>query len=467
MMDSSSSSPETKLECRHCGTKFGYKSSLVRHLKKKCNKLNASNNRRKSCHLCVLSKTRCDLKHPSCSRCSARRTPCRYPNMLDPANPPNNLGPSEIGTAAVSSAGPDVFDTLLADVAPSWTHSTNGFPSDSMTDLFPVLGSSGQQDIESTTTTGISDSNVMLLSNGTNNVPSLLETIPNQYLLPEPTETPSGATVLTTHGMEFAFKVLRGWPRMLAEEFQLPPLIHFTQVNPEKTLPQPLANCITLAKMWHWQCEGAEQIVQDTVLGEVNNVLNKMQEYDEIDLLAALQALVMHLIMLLFPSKNSTRPVARDDLMYERLKRLISQLVTTGLFLQEERKQVRPSWEAWIHITSKRRAVLSLFLLQWAYSVFHGIPPFDCKGLGFMPAPAAKALWQARTEDEWNSLYVRWLTRWNGQGFLQCELAKIRPGIRMEPRAERWLEETDDFGLIMIAAVEIKVRTEISGAQVH
>lgn len=68
-----------------------------------------------------------------------------------------------------------------------------------------------------------------------------------------------------------------------------------------------------------------------------------------------------------------------------------------------------------------------------------------------MPAPAAKTLWQAQSELEWNALYIRWLARWDGHGYLQGEFDRIRPGIRMEDRAEKWLEEADEFGLIMMS----------------
>lgn len=68
-----------------------------------------------------------------------------------------------------------------------------------------------------------------------------------------------------------------------------------------------------------------------------------------------------------------------------------------------------------------------------------------------MPAPAAKALWQAQSEKEWDSLYIRWLARWDGHGYLQGEFDRIRPGIGMEERAEKWLEEADEFGLIMMS----------------
>jgi hypothetical protein len=68
-----------------------------------------------------------------------------------------------------------------------------------------------------------------------------------------------------------------------------------------------------------------------------------------------------------------------------------------------------------------------------------------------MPAPAPKALWQAQTEQEWNTKYVHWLSRWSGQIYLQAEFDHIQPGAVLSPRAEKWLGEADEFGFIMVS----------------
>lgn len=68
-----------------------------------------------------------------------------------------------------------------------------------------------------------------------------------------------------------------------------------------------------------------------------------------------------------------------------------------------------------------------------------------------MPAPAAKVLWQAQTEQEWNTRYIHWLSRWSGKGYLQAEFGNIRSGVVMDLRGERWLGEADEFGFLMIS----------------
>jgi hypothetical protein len=62
-------------------------SSLVRHIKNKCNKNQSQ--RRKPCSQCVANKARCSLARPTCSRCAKRNIACEYasPVMEQPEQP--------------------------------------------------------------------------------------------------------------------------------------------------------------------------------------------------------------------------------------------------------------------------------------------------------------------------------------------------------------------------------------------
>ncbi|KAJ5087576.1 hypothetical protein N7456_011192 [Penicillium angulare] len=272
-----------------------------------------------------------------------------------------------------------------------------------------------------------------------------------RFELTQPSEpsSDSNAVALANHSMELIFRVFRTWPQMLAEGFQLPPMFHSTQLTSQAKLPRPLATCITLAKMWHGQCSGAEDIVRATIHQELAQVITKSEELDEGTLLASLQAVVIYTIILLSPSTDSQNDRMNDDIVFRKVELFVWHVVRGGLFLSEERAQTRPSWEAWVHVTSKRRAILTLYLLHWAYSVLHKVPCFDCRDLGFMPAPAPKVLWQAHTEQEWNTKYIHWLARWSGQIYLQAEFGHILPGAVLSTRAEKWLGEADEFGFIM------------------
>jgi hypothetical protein len=153
-------------------------------------------------------------------------------------------------------------------------------------------------------------------------------------------------------------------------------------------------------------------------------------------------------MLLLFPSKNHYSVELLEDDVFSQIRNLVYYVAGTGLILQNEMDHVRPSWEAWIQVTSKRRALLALYLIHWSYSVYHCLPSFNCRDLGFMPAPAAKYLWQASERKQWESLYNRWLVQWDGSEYYQWEFHNVSTGVRMNPRAEMWLEDADEFGIL-------------------
>jgi hypothetical protein len=72
-----------------------------------------------------------------------------------------------------------------------------------------------------------------------------------------------------------------------------------------------------------------------------------------------------------------------------------------------------------------------------------------------MPAPAGKVLWNAKTVEEWESAYDRWLGHWAEMGIYSMqELTEVKPGPELDLRAEVWLEEADEFGVMYMALGE-------------
>jgi hypothetical protein len=167
-----------------------------------------------------------------------------------------------------------------------------------------------------------------------------------------------------------------------------------------------------------------------------------------------LQSLVIYLIILLFPTQEQGSVSIIDTAILANLQQLILDVSSVGLMLEEEKKHTRPTWEAWINMTSKRRAVFSLYLIHWAMSSYHGLSPFNCEELGDMLGPAPKVLWQATDREEWELNYLHWLIEWGNQEYLQGEIAKIKPGVSLDRRSEQWLVETDELGIILMSLGE-------------
>ncbi|KAK6082880.1 C6 finger domain containing protein [Seiridium cupressi] len=254
------------------------------------------------------------------------------------------------------------------------------------------------------------------------------------------------------HSMRTTFRVLRSWPRMLAKGFQLPPIIHLLQFK--DGTPRPLTNCIALCKMWSGQCDDSTRpMFEDAVRKEVDIILSKYRSYDQPTLLAALQAIIIYLLLLIFPTPNQTSQSLVAPSLFNQVQTLGYFVASTGLILHEESTRAQPVWAIWSHVEAKRRSMCSLYLVHWAYSVYHSQVRFDCgRELARMPGPGAKFLWNATDEQSWNTLYTRWLAQWDeGRDFMFAEFVGIDPEVVMNRRAEIWLEDADELGFLMLS----------------
>lgn len=179
--------------------------------------------------------------------------------------------------------------------------------------------------------------------------------------------------------------------------------------------------------------------------------LHQHSSYSEVTLLSATQSILILLIVLFF-SSNAQSPLPDPEaaqlliVMWEVKRRLAG----TGLFLEQELNHTRPEWRDWALVSAKRRTILALHHLEWAWSVRHGYPELSCLELGPLPAPAAKYLWQEHHEQTWELLYETWLTQWKAGLYTLAETFPIRPGADLDIRTETWLAEADEFGLMIM-----------------
>jgi hypothetical protein len=128
-------------------------------------------------------------------------------------------------------------------------------------------------------------------------------------------------------------------------------------------------------------------------------------------------------------------------------------LATTGLFLEQETDHSLPSWRKWAIVSAKRRTVLAMHHLEWAWSLRHGYPILTCFELGPLPAPAARYLWQERDERRWQRLYSDWLRQWSNGSYKMGEFFHLNPNGNLDARSEMYLAEADEFGMMLIAEV--------------
>ncbi|KAI0540314.1 hypothetical protein GGR58DRAFT_461637 [Xylaria digitata] len=270
---------------------------------------------------------------------------------------------------------------------------------------------------------------------------------------------------LVEHSVQTLLRAFRSWPGMLAKGIQLPPIIHPFQfcdgggdVSGETRMPKLIARCVTLCKLWVGQAEDSGQIVECAVRGEAENILTKYHTYDAPTLLAAMQSLMILLILLIFPSNRQSTLSVVPGHIFAAVQELANHVLSTGMMLHEEATHVRPPWRIWAHIEAKRRTLMCIYFLHWANSAYHGVRHFNCLQLGRMLATGPKWLWQARDEKTWTNLYARWLAQWGGKEIIQAEFFLIEKGPVMDPRVEMWLEDADELGMLIMTIMNASQR---------
>jgi hypothetical protein len=125
------------------------------------------------------------------------------------------------------------------------------------------------------------------------------------------------------------------------------------------------------------------------------------------------------------PTSNST-PQSTSPLISSstliNLQTLSSRLAQTGLICPSELIHSRPGWESWIIAEANRRTVYAMYMFDNVFNAMNGMPSFVGEELMDLPAPGAKALWEASDRGSWERGYNGYLARWEGSGLRLGEL---------------------------------------------
>ena len=236
----------------------------------------------------------------------------------------------------------------------------------------------------------------------------------------------------------------------------LPPIVHHLQRDDVTgDLPLPLQNCFAITKLWAQHTPATSIPVQNSIRSEVQRLIQEHSSYEEWDLLAAAQSLLLLLSILLFTEQRYsilTVPTAAQLLI--RIWEVKRKLTNTGFFLASEMSgQVPSSWRSWALVSAKRRTIMSLHYVEYSWSVLHGYPTLECGEFEMVPAPAPRYLWYEVDEWAWRRLYGGWLRLWDGEVYLMRELyrAVVGGGGGLGQRGELWLAEVDEFGGAMLS----------------
>jgi hypothetical protein len=252
----------------------------------------------------------------------------------------------------------------------------------------------------------------------------------------------------------FTCQMLKSYVGAAIRSQRFPPFIHSTQITAQSLCPV-LATCMSIVQIYNRLLPGSERATAEVLHREMAKVYEERLNYDEIGLLAAFQSYLIYAMVLFFRIDVDVTGLFRQAKVH--LQELASMTAGGGIMCTEEQQRQRPRWESWIVAEAKRRTLYTMYLFDNVLSQHEGDPIFLGTELKGLPAPASKTLWEAKGRRDWDLKYNLHLLQWPDRDFAINELWEMPPKaptatlVDRAQRVDRWLEDLDEYGVMMYA----------------
>ncbi|KAL5373534.1 hypothetical protein DPSP01_012663 [Paraphaeosphaeria sporulosa] len=493
--------------CSLCKKPFSQETSCARHIKY-CRR-RASQQRQsrpQACHTCRLAKTKCDFKDP-CSRCARKQLACSYggkvapihdsrPGQIERVPSHGTLSPAHPESDSVTGLGRsenaplfsldeladiDLFDSFSAVYPPLGDFQRGSTPRKdlSLPHIFVNEAGRGINPFEPSSASTLASSSPHSLLSQT----PLSLAVPITSTITQPTRPP---TFLSNGTRNFLLSIINSYPRMLAQGTILPPFIHplgsrlhfdgrpsdAHTINPDCSntattqLLEPLETLTTIARLFHSHPPSNTDFLWRTISTESAQIDSTLRTLSLGSTLAALQSTMLYGTMRVLLSGRSYAAINAG--IVRSMEKLAARCValTGAAFSVRHRKAGggggRPSWEEWICEETRRRVSVVCFITALTIGAQADDPIVNPNN---HVLPSSKALWEARTREEWEDLYEGQYTsddRPRLETVGDLVIAKLGRGSRNEGRAGRgavdemvgqWYAEMDGLGMMLAAVV--------------
>ncbi|MCJ1331273.1 hypothetical protein MMC10_007961 [Thelotrema lepadinum] len=242
-----------------------------------------------------------------------------------------------------------------------------------------------------------------------------------------------------------------------------PPFIH-PQLGTEtardgrtiyQSLPRPLASCAAIMQMCSVKNEGNVLFIWRAIRMEQERFSLEYIDYDDVDLVAALQAISIYILLRL---SETNEEATNFDVPLTHTMLNVALLADQRIFRYGTLSDGRiPPWKDWILAESLRRSIILLFLVNLFFDILSSLPYDDCDAGSWlldMALPSVRNLWKASSSVEWERKYI---ARSNdlsaGKELKYCDLLNSR--ARAGGALDSWLSQLDDFGTLVMAAASL------------
>ncbi|GAM42256.1 hypothetical protein TCE0_044r16051 [Talaromyces pinophilus] len=262
-------------------------------------------------------------------------------------------------------------------------------------------------------------------------------------------------------------EMIRTYPLMMLRTENLPPFIHGHWYRPSgnarSSLPEPLINCMGIAQIFASHNIESKRYLWHLVKLEQQSFieLNEHRKLSRDDLLAAIQAQVMYIIMRIFDNSKTDQSMNLEMLVtHEILCESLVQLCKEP-FCLDERLHPSPNWEDWVFAESKRRTALVWFLIAQTIHIQTGVSCDTISGFQQLPLCSPKSLWEARTYPRWQAEYdvYRSMSR-NGLDVFGdlIQACKQSDTLPARLKLDTWNANTDNLGIALSLSATMMAR---------
>lgn len=251
----------------------------------------------------------------------------------------------------------------------------------------------------------------------------------------------------------FIYRMLKSYSASATRGNSVLPFIHSLQLA-DRFGTSPLSTCSSLVRTCLNPMAGSELMLASMLEREMNCLYERRHRYSEEMLLAAFQAYLIYTMVLYF-----RLPKACQDIRHKmtNLQDLACLSAHGGLVCTAGRNRVRPRWEEWLIVETKRRTLFIMYLFDSVLLSQASAPTYLATELRGLPAPATKLLWQTTTRYSWEREYNAYIDEWNHEILTIDELWPIPKDFSEENirnrriRVDHWLEGIDEYGTMLYA----------------
>ncbi|KIM93443.1 hypothetical protein OIDMADRAFT_35757 [Oidiodendron maius Zn] len=210
--------------------------------------------------------------------------------------------------------------------------------------------------------------------------------------------------------------------------------------------------------MWEQRTGNGNAMLLNSMQGEFERLYRNHRLYDQVDLLAALQASLIYSIMI-YLNSNTTAKYG-TQLVLGQLQEMAYRLLTMTEFPRADVSSKGPDHELWIIASAAQRTVLAIYVFDCVICFLSRIPVYSCDELHFIPAPVFRRLWEAQEYETWKEEYRNWFQRWKGREVVMGELLNQHTDSYTWNRLEEWLSEADEFGMLIFTGSLLSAKSE-------